>query len=396
MAIAAQSIDSRGITVTRLLVIATVPETIRGFLLPWAAHYQAQGWTVDAMAQGISDCPDCAASFNQVWEIDWSRNPLNPLNFLTAPQHVRAIAGSYDLIHVHTPVAAFVTRFALRSLRRQGKLKVIYTAHGFHFHRHGSRLKNRVFLILEKIAGHWCDRLIVINQDDWNAALKHHLVSPGQLSLMPGIGVDLSHYNPQSFTEADCLQVRSELGLRTEDALFLAIAEMVPRKRHHDLLQALAQLNRPEVHLALAGKGPLESDLRALAQQLGLSQQVHFLGFRTDIPRWIYSATATLLVSEQEGLPRSVMEAMALGVPVIGTRIRGTEDLLREGAGRLVSVGDCAEIAAAMAWMLDHPEAAKHLGIQGQKQIQQYELSQILSLHDCMYEDFLKETESCL
>jgi glycosyltransferase involved in cell wall biosynthesis len=376
--------------------MATVPETIRGFLLPWAAHYQSQGWIVDAMAQGISNSPDCVAAFNQVWDIDWSRHPLNPLNFVTAPPRVRAIAQSYDLIHVHTPVAAFVTRFALRSLRRQGKLKVIYTAHGFHFHSNGSRLKNSIFLMLEKIAGRWCDRLIVMNQEDWNAAIQHRLLPPRQLCFMPGIGVDLSYYNTRSLTETDRLQVRSELGLKLEDALFLAIAEMIPRKRHHDLLQALAQLNRPEVHLALAGDGPLEAELKTLAQQLGLVQQVHFLGFRTDIPRWIHAATAILLVSEQEGLPRSVMEAMALGVPIIGTRIRGTEDLLREGAGRLVSVGNYAEIATEMAWILDHPEATKTLGIQGQKQIQQYDLSQILSLHDCMYKDLLKETSSCL
>ncbi len=376
---------------TRLLVVTTVPETIRGFLLPWAAHYKAQGWIVDAMAQGISGDPDCVAAFNQVWDIDWSRNPLNPLNFVTAPPRVRAIAQSYDLIHVHTPVAAFVTRFALRSLRRQGKLKVIYTAHGFHFHRNGSRLKNSVFLTLEKIAVRWCDRLIVINQDDWDAALKHRLIPSRQLSLMPGIGLDLSHYNPLSFTEEDRLHVRAELGLKSEDELFLAIAELIPRKRHKDLLLALAKLQQPAVHLALAGDGPLASDLQALAAQLGVAEQVHFLGFCDDIPRFIYTAIAILLVSEQEGLPRSVMEAMAMGVPVIGTKIRGTEDLLKEGAGKLVSVDNSAAIAAEMAWMLDNPEAAKNMGLQGRQQVQKYDLGAILSLHDDIYTDVLQE-----
>jgi glycosyltransferase involved in cell wall biosynthesis len=376
---------------TRLLVVATVPETIRGFLLPWAAHYQAQGWTVDAMAQGISGDPDCVASFNQVWDVDWSRNPLNPLNFVTAPPRVRAIAQSYDLIHVHTPVAAFVTRFALRFLRRQGKLKVIYTAHGFHFHRNGSWLKNSVFLTLEKIAGRWCDRLIVINREDQNAALTHRIVPPHHLYYAPGIGVDLSRYSDQSLTEADRLQTRTELGLKPEDALFLAIAELIPRKRHKDLLLALAKLQRPAVHLALAGDGPLASDLKALAAQLGVAEQVHFLGFCDDIPRYIHTAIATLLVSEQEGLPRSVMEAMAMGTPVIGTKIRGTEDLLREGAGKLVSVGNSAAIAAEMAWMLDNPEALRNMRLQGRQQVQKYDLDAILSLHDDIYTDVLKE-----
>lgn len=378
---------------TRLLVVATVSETIRGFLLPWADHYRAQGWTVDAMAQGISSCPACIASFHQVWDVEWSRNPLSPLNFVAAPQRLRAIAVSYDLIHVHTPVAAFVTRFALRALRRQGKLKVIYTAHGFHFHRDGSWLRNRVFLTLEKWAGRWCDRLIVINQEDQNAALKHRLVPSPQLCYTPGIGLDLSYYSALFLTEVDRLQVRARLGLKPDDVVFLAIAELIPRKRHQDLLLALAQLQRPNAHLVLAGDGPLAPALKTLAIQLGIAQQVHFLGFCSDIPRLIYAAAATLLVSEQEGLPRSVMEAMSMGVPVIGTKIRGTEDLLKDGAGRLVNVGDSAAIAAEMAWMLDYPEAAKLLGIQGRQQVQQYDVSQILRLHDDIYTDVLEKAQ---
>ncbi|WP_404784025.1 glycosyltransferase [Altericista sp. CCNU0014] len=376
---------------TRLLIVATVPETVRGFLLPWAERYRAKGWTVDAMARGISSCPACVGAFNQVWDVKWSRNPLNPLNFVAAPQRLRAIARSYDIVHVHTPVAAFVTRFALRELRRQGKLKAIYTAHGFHFHRNGSRLRNGIFLTLEKWAGRWCDRLIVINQDDRDAALIHRIVPSRHLHYTPGIGVDLSHYSEQSVTEADRFQTRTELGLKPEDVLFLAIAELIPRKRPKDLLLALAKLQRPTAHLALAGEGPLTPELKALAAQLGIAEQVHFLGFRPDIPRFIYTATAVLLVSEQEGLPRSIMEAMAMGVPAIGTRIRGTEDLLKEGAGKLVEVGDSTAIAAEMSWILDNPEAARMLGLQGRQQIQRYDLYEILSLHDGIYADVLEE-----
>ncbi len=381
----------------KLLIVATVPETIRGFLLPWAEHYRAQGWKVDAMALDISTCAACVAAFDQVWDIQWSRNPINPLNLISAPRHIRQIVQQqhYDLVHVHTPVAAFVSRYALKHLRRQSGLKILYTAHGFHFHRGGSKLRNQIFLTLEKWAGRWCDRLIVINQEDQNAALTHRLVPPHQLYYTPGIGVDLRYYSALTFTEADCLQVRTQLGLKPEDVLFLTIAELIPRKRHKDLLLALAQLQRPEAHLGLAGDGPLVPELKALATQLGIAKQVHFLGFCSDIPRLIHTATATLLVSDQEGLPRSVMEAMAMGVPVIGTRIRGTEDLLKDGAGKLVTVGNSTEITAEIAWILDNPEATRTLGLLGRKQVQQYDLSQILSLHDGIYTDALKEAQPC-
>jgi glycosyltransferase involved in cell wall biosynthesis len=376
---------------TRLLVIATVSETIRGFLLPWAAHYQAKGWQVDALAQGVSGCSHCVEAFNQVWEMQWSRNPLNPLNLGVAPRRLRAIAQGYDLIHVHTPVAAFVTRFALRSLRHQGKVKVIYTAHGFHFHRNGSRLRNGVFLALETLAGSWCDRLVVINQDDQKAALKEGLVQPDQLYYMPGIGLDLSHYSGQSLSETERNQIRQELGLQQEDVLFLAIAELIPRKRHADILQAIAQLQEPQIHLAVAGDGPLAQSLRDLSQQLGLAHQVHFLGFRSDIPQLMSASRASMLVSEQEGLPRSVMESLAMGLAVIGSRIRGTEDLLANGGGRLVEMGDVSGIAQAMKWMLDHPDEAAQMGQQGRQQVSPYDISNILALHDALYADVLVE-----
>jgi glycosyltransferase involved in cell wall biosynthesis len=370
---------------TRLLVVATVSETIRGFLLPWASHYRKKGWQVDALAQGISDCSHCTEVFNQVWEIQWSRNPLNPLNLVAAPRRLREIAQGYDLIHVHTPVAAFVTRFALKSLRRQGKLKVIYTAHGFHFHRNGSRLRNSVFLALEKLAGRWCDHLVVINQDDQKAALEEGLVQPDQLCYMPGIGLDLSHYSGQSLSVSDRAQVRQELGLQPEDVLFLAIAELIPRKHHADILQAIAQLQKPQIHLAVAGDGPLAESLRDLSQTLGLAHQVHFLGFRADIPQLMSAARASILVSEQEGLPRSVMESMAMGLPVIGSRIRGTEDLLANGGGCLVEVGNVDDIAQAMKWMAEHPDEAVQMGQQGRQQSSVYDIANILAHHDALY-----------
>jgi glycosyltransferase involved in cell wall biosynthesis len=126
-----------------------------------------------------------------------------------------------------------------------------------------------------------------------------------------------------------------------------------------------------------------------MAQQLNLTQQVHFLGYRTDIPAWICAAQALLLVSEQEGLPRSVMEALALAVPVIGTDIRGTRDLLAGGGGILVPVGDLTAIARAMTWIADHPKDARQMGTQGQEQVQPYRLEAILEHHRQLYQTSL-------
>jgi glycosyltransferase involved in cell wall biosynthesis len=374
-------------TMKKLLVVATVPETIRGFLLPWAEHFRAKGWKVDAMALDISTCTACIAAFDKVWDIQWSRNPIDPLNLVVAPRRIRQIVAQqhYDLVHVHTPVAAFVSRYALNPLRQKSALKVLYTAHGFHFHRGGSRLRNQLFVSLEKWAGNWTDELIVINQDDRKAALQYGIVPPNRLHTMPGIGLSLSHYSHQSASTKDSQRIRLELGLHPEDILFLTVAELIPRKRHADILRAIAQVQDLKVHLMVAGDGPLFSDLNTLSQQLGIEQQVHFLGYRSDIPQLMGAARSTILVSQQEGLPRSVMESLAMGIPVIGSRIRGTEDLLSQGGGRLVEVGDIESIAQAIQWMADDPEQASQMGQQGREQAQQYDIANILALHDRLY-----------
>ena len=102
----------------RMLSVATIEGTLSEFLLPFAEHFRAQGWRVDAMAQGVTDSPECCAAFDRVWDITWSRNPLDPRNLLKAAPAVRRLVERerYDLVHVHTPVAAFVTRYALKNL----------------------------------------------------------------------------------------------------------------------------------------------------------------------------------------------------------------------------------------------------------------------------------------
>lgn len=372
---------------TSLLAIATIPETLEAFLLPFAYHFRAQGWRVDAMAKGISACPNCLSAFDRVWEVEWSRNPLDPLNLLVAPQQIRAVLaqGEYDLVHVHTPVAAFVTRYALKGLRTQLKTKTIYTAHGFHFYPGGAPLRNTIFLALEKLAGRWTDYLVAINPEDEAAAKRYHLLPPERVRYMPGIGVDIDYYSPNAVPEAEVVRVRQELGLALTTPLFLCVAQFIPRKRHGDILRAFARLARTQVHLAFAGDGDLLEEMQRLASDLGVQNQVHFLGLRQDVQTLIRASVATLLASEQEGLPRSVMESLSLEIPVIGTQIRGTRNLLEGGCGLLVKVGDVEALAQAMAWVLDRPEDARDMGKHGRERMREYELRHVLKLHETLY-----------
>jgi glycosyltransferase involved in cell wall biosynthesis len=375
----------------RLLMVTTVPSTLRSFLLPFAAHFRSQGWQVDAMACGISTSIECQQGFDRVWEVKWSRNPLDPRNLLAAPQVIREIVAreKYDIIHVHTPVAAFVTRYALKDLRQQLGAKVIYTAHGFHFYAGGNWLKNAIFINLERLGGKWTDYLVTIVHEDKYAAQRYQLLDPDRIRYMPGIGVDLKYYNPHAVDESAVAGVRHELGLGEHELLLLSVAEFTARKHHVDAIGAFAKLGRSDVHLALAGSGPLRPKMEQLASDLGVADRIHFLGNRGDIPVLMKAATANILVSAQEGLPRSVLESLALETPTIGTKIRGTQDLLADGCGLLVSVGDVDGLASAMTTVLDRPEEAARISKLGSERISTYDLDAIVKLHAQLYGEAL-------
>ena len=170
----------------KLLIITTIQRTLRDFLLPYGDHFRSLGWQVDAMANVRDPYPVAEEHFDHFYAVDWGRNPLDPRNFGRTPRFIRELVEreKYDIVHVHTPVAAFVTRFALRKLRAAGTVKVVYTAHGFHFFKGNSPLKNFVFLNLEKLAGRWTDHLIVMNREDFSAAQTHRIVPPEHLTLI--------------------------------------------------------------------------------------------------------------------------------------------------------------------------------------------------------------------
>lgn len=375
----------------RLLIITTIPDTIKAFFLPMANYFQSQGWQVDAMAKGITTNLECLKTFNQVWDVELSRNPLKLQHFTIATQRIQSVVSKeeYDIVLVSTPVAAFVTRYALQESRTQRKIKLIYTAQGFHFYQGGGVLRNTLFLALEKIAGQWTDYLVVVNREDENAAQRFGIVPNPRVRYIPGTGVNIDRYNPNHVNESEVLKVRQELGIPNEAPLFLSIAEFIPRKRLRDILEAFAQLSRTDTHLAFAGKGPLLDELQKLALELGVQKRVHFLGHRKDIPVLISASVATLLASEHEGLPNCVMESMCMGVPVIGSEIRGTKDLLEKGCGILVKVGNIKGFTQAMSWILAYPDEAKDMGKCGRNSMSYYALEHILKEYEILFNEAL-------
>jgi len=125
--------------------------------------------------------------------------------------------------------------------------------------------------------------------------------------------------------------------------------------------------------------------MRQLTSRLGLQGQVHFLGMRSDVPTLVRASQAVLLCSDQEGLPRSVMESLSLGTPVIGSHIRGTRELLSEGAGYLYPVRDVEALAQVLRQVLANPIEASTRATAGQRRMASYDLRHIIRKHEELY-----------
>lgn len=371
----------------KLLIVTTVAQTAEAFLLPFAKYYRSKGMQVDLLANGATTNSRCSESFDKRWEIDWTRGVPTPFTFRKSISRVRQVVAEeeYDLVHTHTPIASFLTRFALRSRRSSAGLKVVYTAHGFHFHDQGSFAANLAYRSAEQLAGRWTDGLVVINRHDERAALDSKIVPAEKLKYMPGIGVDTAVH---ALDETERLTFRRGLGLPDDAVAITMIAEFIERKRHQDALEAFAGLKSDRFHLLLAGQGPLMDAMRQRAADLGISERVHFLGFRRDIREIISASDFTLLTSKQEGLPRAILESMALGVPVIATDIRGVRELVDSDTGEIVSVKSPSQIKAAIERMAFEKDL-RTLGENCLRKIRDYDTRRIFELHDEFYSDVL-------
>ncbi len=312
----------------KVLFVATVVKThIMEFHLPYLKALKEDGWeTAVAARNDYEDPDDCVIPHcDDYISIEFERNPFKPQNIKAYRALKKLIEkNDYDVIHCHTPVGGALARLAARKARKRGT-KVFYTAHGFHFCK-GAPLKNwLIFYPAEKFLSRFTDVLFTINKEDYSRALKFHAK---ETVYVPGVGVDIEKFRN---TAVDRDAKRAEIGVPEDAFMLLSVGEFIKRKNHELIIRALKELDSPNIHYALAGSGELDEYLKNLAVSLGVENRVHFLGYRKDVAQLYKTADVLVHPSYQEGLPVAVMEALASGLPVIATKIRGSADLIEDG-----------------------------------------------------------------
>ena len=375
----------------RILMVTTVSTTLRAFLLPIAQRYRSLGWRVDAMAAGADTDPSIARHFDVTHGIAWARNPFS-LGNLAVMRRIREVVrvGAYDIVHVHTPIAAFVTRLALR---REKSATVVYTAHGFHAHPGGARLSNAFFRWIERRAARWTDYLVVMNEHDAALAQRDGLAQAGRLAHHPGIGVDVRQYRPPGRDARD--RVRQSLGIPATQSVIVVVAEFNRNKRQRDVVAALVRLRDeatiPMPIVLFIGDGPCRAMVSRHARAAGVESHVRFLGQRDDVASLVGASDALVLASKREGLPRCLLEAMCMGVPVVASMARGSVDLLGGERGHergwLYPVGDIARLADRLRVVLGDRSGAQVRAQHAEAWIHAAaSLDQVLLRHDVLYD----------
>lgn len=355
----------------KVLFVATVVRLhINMFHKPFIKWFHDQGWQVDVAANNDYDDPDecvipCCDHF---YCLPFERRPLKKGNWEAYKQLKQLLdKEQYDIIHCHTPMGAVVARLAAGSARNKGT-KVIYTAHGFHFFKGASPVNWLVYYPIERILAHRTDLLLTMNQEDYARA---RTFKAKRVELVNGVGLDLSRFSvagPEEKTE-----VRQSLGLCEGDTFAISVAQLIKRKNHTVLIDAVHKRNDPNFHLFILGDGVQKQELQDKIAALGLEKQIHLLGFRKDVYKLCRAADLFLFASLQEGLPVAVMEAMACGLPIIASNIRGNTDLIEEGKGGwLVNPADANGFAAAIQSALQSQESWGQMVTHNLQKVQQY------------------------
>lgn len=313
----------------RILYVTTIGETMF-FFERLVEKLINDGHVVDiACNNSADDVPELFKRLGcKIYDITCSRSPVNVGN-ISAIKSIRNIVrdNNYEIVHCHTPIAAMCARLACKKLRKSG-VKVFYTAHGFHFYK-GAPLKNwLMFYPVEKICARYTDLLITINGQDYELAKKK--MKAASVKYVPGVGLDVERFRN---IHCDITKKRQELGISVDAYLILSVGELNNNKNHESVIKAIALLDNVKgknIHYAIAGLGDNYEYLKSLADKYDLSERFHLLGYRNDVGELFKCADLFIHPSYREGLPVSVMEAMASGIAVTASDIRGCQDLVNK------------------------------------------------------------------
>ena len=347
----------------KILYTATVLSHLQLFHQPFMKLMKEHGYQVDA-ASDTTPFTNKELACDNSYDVCFPRNPFSLKTFKAYKQIKKIIQeNNYDIIHCNSPTASILTRLAARKT----KAKVIYMAHGFHFFKGAPLLNWLLFYPAEKFTSRYTDILVTINNEDYQIAKKHFHAK--KIILLPGVGLDTSKFNnDRTYNNTDNINL-------------LSIGELNKNKNHQIVIKALANCPK-NIHYHICGEGPLRNELLELAKKLKVN--LHLEGYQANVKTFLDQADIFVFPSLREGLPKSVMEAMANGLPCIVSNVRGNHDLIDPKGGFVVG-NKQEEYTAAIKSLATSSELRKSQGEYNKEKVKKYDIKNILPLMEDIY-----------
>jgi len=296
--------------------------------------------------------------------IDWYEVPslvrsIQPLKDLSAIRKLRKLIRSLnpDIVSTHTAKAGMVGRIAAFTTGYDS----IFTAHGWQFADGIPAKQAKPVLYIEKMISRLCKKVITVSQYDYELAVRKKAVPLEKLAVIHN-----------GLPWRDVISSRAE-GVGSEPLRLLMVARFQPQKDHDTLFRALSELRHLPWILNLVGDGPDREVVEELSNSLNLSDRIIFLGQRRDVPEIMEHSDVYLLISNWEGFPRSIVEAMRAGLPVITSGVGGCGEAVSHGeSGYVVNVNDVGNLKNYLELILKNPELRIQMGAVGRSRYETY------------------------
>lgn len=355
----------------KVLIVTTTDNMIWQFLVPHIQVLKDNGNIVECACARTGFWFDELKDMGLVMhEINFARNPLNPKNLKGYKQLIKLVKDEkYDFINCHQPVGGMMGR----KVAHKFHLPCIYTAHGFHFFK-GAPLKNNlIFKPIEKHYSRYTDALVTINNEDFNNAKKMHAK---KVYLINGIGIDLGKYKENK--NLDKTKLRASVGLNDDDFIVLAVGELNKNKNHIVILEAIKQISNSKIKFVICGQGPRKEEYEKFIKENKLEDRIKLLGFRKDVKDFVQASDIFVMPSLREGLPRSMLEAMAYGKPIVASKIRGCRDLVgnNEG-GYLCDPTSVSEFVLSIEKLFSDKNKYNQCSARNKKEVENYSFDKV-------------------
>lgn len=357
----------------KILFVATVSIHFQYFYLPYFDFLKKEGWEVSSACLDPVDMPGC----DKVYKISVDRLPCSMKNIVAYKQLKQLINNNnFDVVHCSTPVAGVLTRIAAKKARKHG-VKVIYTAHGFHFFKGAPLFNWLMFFPVEQFLSRKTDCLITINSEDYKAA-KNHLIA-GQTVIVHGVGYDNKKFVKPGGDKKSYL--RSIYGYSDDEILLIYVAELNNNKNQKLLIRALKNLveKNETIRLLLVGPDRTGGDIHAYVKNAGLAGRVDFFGQCDNVCEILSMCDLTVASSRREGLPVNIMESLACGLPVVATDNRGHRELIKDGHnGYLVKLDDCLALTQKISELIQDKALYNRLSKNAGESVEDYAIDRVL------------------